>query len=153
MISMPRIPDSLAPKLWRSAYKWSLAEAVRPGYGERRVTRERARIPLLADLPGMVASADEYERAMAESNVEWGRQMRRERAQRWRRLRHWLEQASNTDRALFYRAWRFTPHDPEYGLDITVHIERYRGRAEGVCRGQFERYEWESEEMMGKKDE
>lgn len=103
-----------------------IAKERRPDYGARKRKREAAKIPLLADLPGMLLSAGEYTDRADHGYREFVRRMREGDARGWRRARVWRETATAAQRAEFNRRWanRWLPHTPEYALDIITQITR-----------------------------
>jgi hypothetical protein len=96
------------------------------GYGERKRAREAAKIPLLAGLPGMIKSAEEYEAAQTESQARWIRQFRRKLAADWLRVLRWRRTATIDQRRAFASRWAHLPHTPEYALDLIRSLEEGR---------------------------
>jgi len=104
---------------------------LRPGYGARRRRREAAKVPLFAELPGILQEPSEYEAQMAANLSAYNRQFRGMVAAQWRTVRRWLDQASAEDVELFFLNWAFRPHSSEYAADVVTQIERHRGRSDG----------------------
>ncbi len=95
-----------------------------PGYGERKRARDAAKIPLFAELPGMLPSAEEIERQVDAANRAWTARVRSQVAAGWLRVRAWLRAASVEQRAEFARRWKYLPHTEYYALDAVTQIER-----------------------------
>ncbi len=106
----------------RQSRYWPKAISLRPGYGERKVAREQAALPLFANDPTLIRTAEEYERNLAAALTTGNQWMRRLIASQWRFVRRWLRAASEADRAEFFRCWRYLPRDPSYAADIITHI-------------------------------
>jgi len=99
---------------------------VAEGYGERKRAREAAKIPLLANLPGMIKASGEYEAEQAESQARWIRQFRRRLAADWLRVLHWRRMATPDQRRAFASRWAQLPHTPEYALDLIRSLQTER---------------------------
>ena len=104
---------------------------LRPGYRARRRLREAAKVPLFAELPGILQEPSEYEAQMAANLSAYNRQFRALIIVQWRIVRRWLDRASEEDVALFFLNWVFRPHSSEYAADVVTQIERHRGRSDG----------------------
>jgi len=100
--------------------------SIRPGYGERRRAREAAKIPLFADLPGMLRTPEEYEEALERSVTEMFRRLREQDARDWLLVRRWYRNANEDDRREFERRWRYLPHKPLYAIYAMQEIMRQR---------------------------
>lgn len=96
---------------------------VSPTYGARRRQREISRAPLLAQLPGWVATEDEYAQQMVAESEVWTRKRRSTEAAAWRKVLRWRAGAGPDERALFERKWRNLPHSSEYALDLIRRID------------------------------
>ncbi len=115
------VPD---PDRYRACFKDMTPS---PGYGERKVTREKAKVPLLADLPGVVRSAEEYQASMTASTRESGRRLRRLAAEQWREVRRWVRAATAEEFNRFLARWEghwHVPHTAHYALDLARAINR-----------------------------
>ena len=122
--------NHLQPILYgRMQRKWR--RPISAGYGERKRQREVAKVPLLAELPGMVESAEVYQQNFEHTYQSGQQRYRQELAERWREVRRWLRQADSVDRMLFWHNWRYLPHDPWYALDLILDIERCWGGGDG----------------------
>lgn len=104
---------------------------LRPGYGARRRRREAAKVPLFAELPGILQEPSEYEAQMAANLSAYNRQFRGMIAAQWQTVRRWLDGASPEDIDIFFLNWAGRPHSSEYAADLVTQIERRRGRANG----------------------
>jgi hypothetical protein len=105
----------LRPRLLGRDYR------VRPlakGYGERKRSREAAKLPLLAGLPGMVKTAEEYEVEAVDGQERWTRQFRQQLAASWLAVLAWRRTATHEQRREFAERWAYLPHTPEYALDL-----------------------------------
>jgi hypothetical protein len=91
--------------------------SIRPGYGERKRAREAEKLPLFADLPGMLLTAEEYEQALERSVTQQFRRLREQDARNWVAVRYWYQNASEEDKREFERRWRYLPHKAEYAAD------------------------------------
>ena len=98
------------------------APRLKPGYGERKRKREGRKVPLFAEDPALIASADEYERRMVERLTEYYNVRRACLARTWCEVRRWLKAATEADRAEFFRRWQCVPHSPGYAGDIITQI-------------------------------
>lgn len=73
---------------------------------------------------GLLPSADEYQQKAERVLSAFQVKMRQGRAHDWRRVRQWRDHASDHEREVFARHWRYLPHDPEYALDLITRIQR-----------------------------
>lgn len=93
-------------------------------YGEKKRKREAAKVPLLADVPGVLRTPDEYAQRANARRLGYVQKMRSSDAQGWRQVRRWRDQATPEDRAEFAKTWGYLPHAPEYALDAIRRIAR-----------------------------
>src|SRR5579884_3987118 len=107
-------PLLLSPQLERQRFK---TIRTRDDYGERRRSREETKHPMLAAL-GLLPTAEEYQQRAEDGHLAFQRRMRASEAEGWRRVRQWRDHASETEREIFRRHWRYLPHRFVYALDL-----------------------------------
>lgn len=97
-------------------------------YGKRKRLREIAKAPLLAQVPGFIPEADEYEAHAIEGRELSILHQRHQLAESWWRVLVWRRRASETMRELFDERWNRPgfrmPHSPEYALDLITQLRR-----------------------------
>ena len=125
MTTTERVPAIIpSPKQYGRGPKGSID--LKPGYGERKRKREAAKVPLFADVPGVLLSPDEYHARMKEGLEAWQRNWRHTTAAKWMEVRRRLRACTDVERCEFQRRWAYLPHDPWYASEALSKIERAR---------------------------
>lgn len=86
---------------------------------------------MLAVLPGMVETTEEYEAQETRRQAYWILQRRRYLATGWLRVLRWRRTATAHERQVFEEGWRHPPHTPEYALDLIGRLSSPMGRERG----------------------